>query len=147
MILGGDMAEGTLTVDMLPARHGDGLWVEWGDPGSRRRMIIDGGTKTAVKHLRDRFEDLDPDDRAVELLVVTHIDLDHIEAPIELLRAPVEGVTFADVWFNDYRHLAPPAADTGTTRWRYPRRVSVCLARHQGIALEQGVLGFCRCRA
>jgi len=79
-------------------------------------MIIDGGTKSAVSHLRDRLEQLEVDDREIDLLVVTHIDLDHIEAPIELLRAPVEGVTFNDVWFNDYRHLVPPAASTGTTR-------------------------------
>lgn len=104
------MASGGLSVEMLPARHGDGLWVEWGDDGDRHRMIIDGGPQGSYEHLRTRLEALDEDDRHIDLLVVSHIDLDHIETPIELLRTPPPGVTFSDIWFNDWMHLPTPDA-------------------------------------
>ena len=31
-----------LTVEMLPAEHGDCLWVEYGDPGRPSVLLIDG---------------------------------------------------------------------------------------------------------
>ncbi len=97
------MSGGELRVEMLPARHGDGLLVEWGEPDDRHRMVIDGGTKSAVSHIRDRIGDDDP---VIDLLVVSHIDLDHIEAPIELLRTSGLDLQFGDIWFNDYPHLS-----------------------------------------
>ena len=33
-----------LTVEMLPAEHGDCLWVQYGDPGRPSVLLIDGGT-------------------------------------------------------------------------------------------------------
>jgi hypothetical protein len=33
-----------LTVEMLPAEHGDCLWVQYGDPGRPSVLLVDGGT-------------------------------------------------------------------------------------------------------
>ncbi len=101
------MAADGLSVEMLPAGHGDALWVEWGRASDRHRMLIDGGPRRTFVELQRRFERLDPDDRRVDLLVVTHIDLDHIDGTITLLRDQSLGVTFSDIWFNAYRHLDP----------------------------------------
>ena len=48
---------------------------------------------------------LPEDERRFELLIVTHIDGDHIEGALGLLDAEELGVTFDDVWFNGFRHL------------------------------------------
>lgn len=108
-----------LTIEMLPARHGDALWLEWGDPGDRHRMLIDGGPKPAVGDVRQRIEQLDPGDRHLDLLVVTHIDLDHIAGVIELLEDRSLGLTFDDVWFNDRRHLPEDASTRGAIQGEY----------------------------
>ena len=109
------MADEGLTVEMLPARHGDGLWIEWGSPGDRHRMLIDGGPRASYDHVRRRLERLEVDDRVIDLLVVTHVDLDHIETPIELLRTPPRDLRINEVWFNDYRHLPKPDGGSGAS--------------------------------
>ncbi len=37
---------------MLPAGHGDCLWIEYGDPGRPQRVLIDGGPLHSYGHLR-----------------------------------------------------------------------------------------------
>ena len=108
-----------LTIEMLPARHGDALWLEWGEPDDRHRMLIDGGPKSAVDHVRQRIEQLDPGDRNLDLLIVTHIDLDHIAGVIELLEDRSLGLSFHDIWFNDRRHLPADASTRGAIQGEY----------------------------
>lgn len=109
----------SLTIEMLPARHGDALWIEWGDPDRRHRMLIDGGPKTAIDQVRRRIERLDPSDRRLDLLIVTHIDLDHIAGVIELLEDRSLGLDFNDIWFNDRRHLPENASTRGAIQGEY----------------------------
>lgn len=92
-------------VDMLPAGHGDCLWIEYGDSTAPLRILIDGGTAPTHKALRDRIMRLNENFRRFELLVVTHIDGDHIEGALSLLRDETLGVEFGDVWFNGWQHL------------------------------------------
>lgn len=97
-----------LRIDMLPGGNGDALWIEYGDAQSPRRLLVDGGTKGSWDDpagLRSRIEALPADTRHFELLVVTHIDGDHIEGGLELLQDAQLGVTFGDVWFNGWKHL------------------------------------------
>ncbi len=92
-------------IDMLPAREGDCLWIEYGDQARPRRMLIDGGRKLAWKTLKPRFAALPPDQRKFELLMLSHVDADHIEGLLELVKDPDLPVSFKDVWFNGHRHL------------------------------------------
>ena len=95
-----------LRIDMLPAAQGDALWIEYGDEHSPKRMLIDGGTKGSWnKGLRARIEELPTTDRHFELLIVTHIDADHIDGALKLLQDEALGASFGDVWFNGWRHL------------------------------------------
>ena len=93
-----------LSFEMLPAGHGDCLWIEYGDDPVRR-VLIDGGPYYSYKHLRKKIEQLDADDRHFELLIVTHVDADHIEGVLRLLQEPHLGVTFGDVWFNGTKQI------------------------------------------
>lgn len=94
----------TLTIELLPAGNGDALWIEYGEPV--RRILVDGGTKpTWQRALAPRLGALPPGERHFELLVVTHVDGDHIDGALQLLQDRQLGVTFGDVWFNGWRHL------------------------------------------
>jgi beta-lactamase superfamily II metal-dependent hydrolase len=95
---------------MLPAGHGDCLWVEYGeDPDRPHRVLIDGGTAATYRTLRTRIRALEPDQRRFELVVVTHVDADHIAGMVRLLRDDTLGLRVDDVWFNDFGHLPSDA--------------------------------------
>jgi hypothetical protein len=95
-----------LAIEMLPADYGDCLLVEYGDGEKHNRLLIDGGLGSTYEVLRDRIRSLPAGARHFELLIVTHIDADHIEGTIRLLGSMESlGVTFGDVWFNGWKHL------------------------------------------
>jgi beta-lactamase superfamily II metal-dependent hydrolase len=98
-------------IEMLPAQFGDSLWVEYGSPRDRRRVLIDGGTAPTYEILRERLSDLPRNQRRFELVVISHVDADHIEGVIRLLGDDRLGLQVEDVWFNGWRHLNPPPGD------------------------------------
>lgn len=99
------------TVELLAAAHGDGLWIEYGDPSKPRRILIDGGpASTYEKGLRPRVARGMAESGGFvefELFVVTHIDADHIDVPLIFLRDGEVKAKFKDVWFNGWKQIAP----------------------------------------
>jgi len=95
-----------INIELIQAAQGDCIWIEYGeDVDSLHRILIDGGTTGTYKHLKIRIEALAPDKRHFDLLVITHIDADHIAGILKLFEADDLGVTFEDIWFNGYQHL------------------------------------------
>lgn len=92
---------------MLPAQQGDSLWIEYGTAAGPHRVLVDGGTPPTIEALKARIGQLDPDDRQFELLIVTHIDTDHIGGILRLLDRPPAGLAFRDVWFNGWPQIDP----------------------------------------
>ena len=116
-----------LTLQILPATCGDCLWLEYGKGAAKRVVIIDGGLTETATTLRQRIEKARRErgiaTLEVELLVVTHIDNDHILGIIELLKAESPGLRVKDIWFNGRPQLmALPAGPRG--RSGGPRRTS-----------------------
>lgn len=93
------------TVEMLPAGRGDALWITYGTAREPRHVLVDGGIAGTIATIRERIEALPRGARRLDLLVVTHIDLDHIAGVLALLRRPPEGLVIDDIWFNGWRHL------------------------------------------
>ena len=95
-----------LEVRFLPAAEGDAIWIRWGDD-LERQMLVDMGKEQTGLSIRRKFEALPPDRRGFELLVVTHIDGDHIGGVLTGLAeaTPLERLAFNDVWFNGWAHL------------------------------------------
>ena len=98
------MAE-VFRIELLPARHGDCLLLSYGDAARPHRVLIDGGPIGAYGALSARLAALPEDQRELELLVITHVDGDHIEGCLKLLNHP-ELATFRDIWFNGWPHIA-----------------------------------------
>lgn len=96
------------SIDMLPAREGDCLWVEYGDPIRPRRILVDGGRQSTYGSLKQRLEALPVEQREFELLILSHIDADHIEGLLKLVCDSSLSIRFKDVWFNGRDHLDRP---------------------------------------
>ncbi len=100
-------------IEMLPARQGDCLWIEYGSPQDPHVVLIDGGMKETAAKVRDKIGSLkERTGRArIELLVVTHIDNDHIGGINALLEDSTLKIEFGDVWFNGRPQLEDQFAD------------------------------------
>jgi glyoxylase-like metal-dependent hydrolase (beta-lactamase superfamily II) len=95
-----------LELRFLPASEGDAIWIRWGD-ALDHQLLIDMGKGTDGKAIRKRIEALEEAKRKFDLLVITHIDGDHIGGVLTgVAEAPaLEGLSFADIWFNGWTHL------------------------------------------
>ena len=91
---------------MLPAGHGDALWIEYGDGKDCCRWLVDCGTQQTAAHLMKRVEQVPERERELELFVMSHIDSDHIGGALPFLRAAKQGLRFRDLWFNGWRHIS-----------------------------------------
>lgn len=100
------MPEPFFRIEMLPAKHGDALLVEWGRERTRR-LLIDGGPLHAYPALDERLRKLPAGDQGLELLVISHVDTDHIEGIVRLLALPEARwpVVPEEIWFNGWRHI------------------------------------------
>jgi beta-lactamase superfamily II metal-dependent hydrolase len=101
-------------IESLPAGRGDCILLEYGEAERSHKVLIDGGPKPCYPALRDRILAMPQESRYFDLLVITHIDADHIESILQLLRERVDlGVRFGDVWFNGFQHLPAPGDKLG----------------------------------
>jgi len=112
------MAE-VFRIELLPARHGDCLLLSYGDAARPHRVLIDGGPIGAYGALSARLAALPEDQRELELLVITHVDGDHIEGCLKLLNHP-ELATFRDIWFNGWPHIAQELKEPSPAPRRAP---------------------------
>lgn len=105
-----------ISIEMLPAAHGDSLWIEYGSSSQVHGILIDGGpAHTYEAGLRKRIALLPKGKRNCELMVVTHIDADHIDGAIILLQDnDTNGLNFQikELWFNGWGQLSKFKAET-----------------------------------
>jgi beta-lactamase superfamily II metal-dependent hydrolase len=118
-----------LRLQVLPAACGDCLWLEYGSGADTRVVIIDGGLRETAAVLRQRIDAACRARNAqtldVELLVITHIDNDHILGIIELLKAAPPSLRVKDIWFNGRPQLmrltTPPSSERDDGKARKAR--------------------------
>jgi hypothetical protein len=99
----------------LPARQGDAIWIRWGAAANPHQMIIDMGTGGSGKKVRERILELAENKRVFDLIVVTHVDEDHIGGLLTCLAEadPIPGFKCKDLWFNGFEHLSGKSITTG----------------------------------
>lgn len=93
-----------IRINMLPAKNGDAIYAEVESGGSHHSVLIDGGPARAYSAIRAQLMERR---RELDLLIVTHIDTDHIDGCVTYLLDDI-GMTFADIWFNGRAHLDDP---------------------------------------
>lgn len=113
------------TLEALRAEAGDSLLLLYGRPERPRVIVIDGGpTKAVYKRLKARLDDLRErtglKDRGkplpIELLMVSHIDDDHIDGILHLTRQLLgegndKSYDVKSVWHNSFDDLIGNDAD------------------------------------
>ena len=102
------MTKKFLQIEMLCADHGDALWIEYGDKLGTRRILIDGGPIGSFTALDEKIGSLKAGASTFELIVVSHVDTDHIDGIVRLF-APKKATwkfTTKEVWFNGWKHLS-----------------------------------------
>jgi len=97
------------TVEMMAAEYGDALWIEYGNSSHPRIVGVDGGPQTDGSPLLARMRERSEGGASlhIELLIVTHVDADHINGVLAALRSLPPKMTFGDIWFNGFKHLVP----------------------------------------
>ncbi|MDX6614177.1 MAG: hypothetical protein QOD75_3363 [Blastocatellia bacterium] len=84
------------TLEALQAKHGDSLLLHYGDPGDPKLIVIDGGPAGVFdRSLRPRLEKIKADRSPhnplpIRLMMVSHIDDDHIRGILDLTDALIE---------------------------------------------------------
>ncbi|MCI9258718.1 MAG: MBL fold metallo-hydrolase [Romboutsia sp.] len=97
-----------MIIEMFPAENGDAFLVRL-DNGEN--ILIDMGyNETYNKFIKNRLIDLKNENQCINLLVITHIDEDHIEGAIEFFRENGYAnkpniIEVKEIWYNSYRHL------------------------------------------
>ena len=103
--MGADVSLFDLT--LLPAGQGDSILLEYGDPAAPHRMLVGGGPARCYDGLAARLAELPADRRRIELLVLTHVDADHIEGVLNLVNDARPAMETGELWFNGYEQLPP----------------------------------------
>jgi len=73
-----------LQIEMLPAAHGDAIWIEYGSVERPHRLLIDDGPINAYGAVHRRLHEAANHDKHVDLFVITHIDTDDIDGAVLL---------------------------------------------------------------
>jgi len=94
----------SLEVTMLPAKEGDCLFIRYGADDDRKAVLIDGGRAWTYKNALKKFL-ADHGVASLELLVVTHVDRDHIDGILSLVNDADLDLEVKNIWFNTWSHL------------------------------------------
>ena len=131
-------------LEALEAKHGDALLLHFaGDAGEPGLVLIDGGPMAVFNTLKRRLDQLRPeaDEHTqphaqprleIRLMMVTHVDDDHIAGILELARylrreaAEKRPLPYRihSFWFNSFDDLVGSAApdSSQTAAWLQPSR-------------------------
>lgn len=96
-----------LKINIYPAREGDALLVRLGD--DEINLIIDMGYDiTYQNYIKKDLQLLSAKRKKIDLMVITHVDQDHILGAINFLEENNKKdkiIDVKEVWFNSFRHL------------------------------------------
>ncbi|RBW68220.1 ComEC/Rec2 family competence protein [Bacillus taeanensis] len=132
----------SIFVKMLPAANGDCFLIKIKDQKDRN-ILIDGGKGIVCHHqLKEEFKELKDNNSNIDLLILTHIDDDHISGIIRLYQdEKIDKSIIKDVWFNSGEIISNYLKDNcgkgsrGIVITPISRKMSV----RQGMTLEKEI--------
>lgn len=126
-----------MKIKILPAFNGDCLLISFLHEEQIRNILIDGGVpRTYNRHLRPEIENLLQLGQVIDLLIVTHIDDDHIGGIKELYQDKSLDKSFIKkVWFNSGNLLS----DYFQVERETEREVEIIMSDQTNMSVNQGV--------
>ena len=115
---------------VLGADYGDCLWVDYGDVNAPHRILVDAGTPATFSRLKPCLDQVRGATPSHELLLITHIDEDHIGGGLNVLYDPKLAGQFKNVWFNGRRHLLEAAEEEDFGAVQGEKLTAAILARN-----------------
>lgn len=106
-----------IKITMLPAKAGDCILIEF--LKENYHILIDGGyADTYYNYLKDILADLSAKGKRIQLLVITHIDADHIGGIQAFLRENGDAdnpviIGVDEVWYNAFSQIATEPKQQG----------------------------------
>ncbi|GAB3716350.1 hypothetical protein GCM10027592_57580 [Spirosoma flavus] len=139
-----------ILIKSYPAKNGDCFLISFGETEKERKhLLIDCGyVDTFQKYLKDDLIKIGKNEGTLEKLILTHIDADHIQGAIRLLKDnnAKKFIAIKEVWHNTYRHLS--GQKEGEISLKQERILQQIIRRgyiqseskqgEQGISAEQG---------
>jgi beta-lactamase superfamily II metal-dependent hydrolase len=97
-----------IKIKTFQAEHGDAFLLSFGDNEDINILIDMGLAQTYEKKIKPELKILKENEKKIDLLVITHVDNDHITGAITFIeenRAEQNIIEVNEVWHNSYRHL------------------------------------------
>ena len=111
-----------LRLHVVQAEYGDSLILEFGQPNSPRFILVDGGPADVYEqHLRTQLERIGEGGGRLELVVLSHVDEDHVRGLLDLLselwkqrqRGEPETIAIDGLWHNSFRETMGSEVESG----------------------------------
>lgn len=96
-----------MLITLFPALNGDCILIQY---ASSHYILVDGGYVNTYKdYLLPKLQKISNEGNFLDLVVVTHIDSDHISGIIKLLEEEKIPIGIKQIWYNGYRHIQSEA--------------------------------------
>ena len=98
-----------INIVVYPAKNGDSFLISYGEEKKEQKhLLIDCGYADTIKnYLKEDLTRIGTKGEILEKLILTHIDADHIQGAIRLLKDnnSKKFIEIKEIWHNAYRHL------------------------------------------
>ena len=99
-----------MNIDIIayPAKNGDCFLINSYDKKEQKHFLVDCGYAATIKNfLKDDLVKIGLKGGTLEKLILTHIDADHIQGAIRLLKEnnSERFIEIKEIWHNSFRHL------------------------------------------
>lgn len=114
-----------MKIKFLQAFNGDSIWISFTENRINRNILIDGGTSTTYTfkdkkdgkikpgHLKKLIEFLKVKNEKLDLVILTHIDDDHIDGFLKWFSKDEAAIhNIKEIWFNSGRIIKKKLNDT-----------------------------------
>jgi beta-lactamase superfamily II metal-dependent hydrolase len=138
-----------MRIKPLPAYHGDSILVSFADQNINRNILIDTGpSKTYGKTdrpLNKEINKIEEHREHIDLLVITHIDDDHIAGGLKMFGdTNFDATLIKKVWFNSGELIATHFNEESenSRELKLPRSGLLPLSVSQGVSLENTLKAY-----
>ena len=94
-------------IRVLPACNGDAIIIRFGEK-ELKSILVDGGRgMTSYRELKKFIKHIDTNSQAIELVIITHVDDDHINGVLKIMADnTINKLVIKDVWINSSKSIS-----------------------------------------